>query len=150
MLLLLFTIGENRYGIEATQVKEVWPALPLKPVHRTPDYIAGLISSGEKIIPVLDISKLYVNEPVVNRISTRIILIKIKGLNGKEHTLGVLAEHVTDTVKIDEYAIKSISVKSEEGSLVGEEFLIEDQLIQKINVDELLQKDMYEQIFNHD
>ena len=149
MLLLLFTIGENRYGVEATQVQEVWPLLPLKPVHRTPDYIVGLLSSRGEIVPVVDISKLYVNKPVSNLISTRIILIKLSGSNGKEHTLGILAEHVTDTIKIDELTAKSINVKSKNGTLVGEEFLVDDQLIQKINIDELIQKDLYAQIFCH-
>jgi len=149
MLLLLFTIGEERYGVEATQVQEVWPLLPLKPVHRTPDYIVGLISSRGEIIPVVDISKLYVNKPASNLISTRIILIKVGGLNGEEHTLGILAEHVTDTIKIDELAAKSFSIKSKYGTLVGEELLVDDQLIQKINIDELIQNDLYEQIFCH-
>jgi len=148
MLLLLFKIGENQYGIEITRVKEVWPWLPLKPVHRTPDYVVGLISRRGQIVPVVDLSRLYINEPVANKISTRIILVTIKCSNEDEHMLGLLAEHVTDTIKVEESAVKSINVNSGDGVLVGEEMLINNQLIQKINVDELLQANVCKQIFS--
>jgi len=149
MLLLLFTIGEERYGVEATQVQEVWPLLPLKPVHRVPDYIVGLISSRGEIVPVVDISRLYVNKSASNLISTRVIVIKVSGQNGEEHKLGILAEHVTDTIKIEVPATKSFSIKSKNDTLVGEELLVNDQLIHKINVNDLIQKDLYEQVFCH-
>ena len=150
MLLLLFTIGDERYGIEAVRVIEVWPLLPLKPIHRTPDYIAGIANCRKQLVPVIDISKLYINRAVFNRISTRIILIKVKGAHGDEHLVGLMAECVTDTVNVDCSSIASISVKSEEGGVIGEELLINDQLIQKINVDELLSTELYSQIFCHD
>ena len=147
MLLLLFTIGDDKYGIEATLVREVWPLLPLKPIHRTPDYIAGFVSNRGQVIPVIDISKLYLNKQASNRISTRIIIINIKGLNTEEHILGIIAEHVTDTVKIENADVVSVGIKSENGCLIGQELLINDQLIHKVNVDELLQKDLYDQVF---
>ncbi len=147
MLLLLFTIGENKYGIKATLVKEVWPLLPLKPIHRTPDYIAGLVSIRGQVVPVIDISKLYLNKQASNRISTRIILVNIKGLNAEVHTLGIIAEHVTDTIKVEDNDAFSVGIKSEGGSLIGQEILIDDQLIHMVNVDELLQKDLYDRVF---
>jgi len=147
MLLLLFTIDHDQYGIDATQVVEVWPLLPLKPIHRTPDYIAGLVRSRGQVIPVLDISKLYLNKKSANKISTRIILIRVNGLNGEKHTLGIIAEHVTDTIKLESINASSVEIKSKDGHLIGQEILIDDQLIHVVNVDELLQKDMYDQIF---
>jgi len=149
-LLLLFTIGDERYGIEANQVLEIWPLLPLKPMNRTPDYIAGLASCRKQLIPVVDISKLYINKPVESRISTRIILTKVKDLSGAEYVFGIAAEHVTDTINIEDQVVASIGVKSEGGGLIGQEVLVNDQLIQKINVAELLPMDLYNQLFCHD
>jgi len=149
MLLLLFSIGKNRYGIEATQVLEIWPMLPLKPIYRTPDYIAGLASCREQLIPIVDISKLYIGKSVPSRISTRIILTKVNNL-GKEQTIGIVAERVTDTVTVDSIPVASIKIKSESGALAGQELLINGQLIQKINVNELLPNEIYDQIFLQD
>ncbi len=148
MLLLLFSIGEEKYGIEATQVIEVWPALPLKPIHRTPDYIAGFARCRKQLVPIVDISKLYINKSASSRISTRIILTKVNGANDKGHTIGIIAERVTDTVNIDGAApAASIGIKLKSGSLTGHELLINGQLIHKINVDELLPGDLYDQLF---
>ncbi len=150
MLLLLFSIGDGRYGIEATQTLEIWPVLPLKPIPRTPDYIAGLASCKKRLVPVIDISKLYTGKPVSSRISTRIILTKIKGINNREHVIGIVAERVTDTVNIDMAPEASIGIRMENGSLMGQELLFNGQLIHKINVDNLLPPDLYDRIFVHE
>lgn len=150
MLLLLFSIGDGQYGIEATQVLEIWPVIPLKPIHRTPDYIAGLAKCRKQLVPIVDISKLYINKSASSRISTRIILTKISGPNNKEHTIGIIAERVTDTVNIDDVPSASIGIKLKGGSLAGHELLVNGQLIHKINVNELLPGDLYDQIFLHE
>ncbi len=150
MLLLLFSIGEGQYGIEATQVLEIWPVIPLKPIHRTPDYIAGLAKCRKQLVPIVDISKLYINKPASSRISTRIILTKVSCPNNKEHTIGIIAERVTDAVNVDDVPSASIGIKLKNGSLTGHELLVNGRLIHKINVNELLPGDLYDQIFAHE
>lgn len=40
-LFLVFRIGSERYALQAIEVAEVLPQLPLKPIPRAPDWVAG-------------------------------------------------------------------------------------------------------------
>ena len=43
-LFLMFCIGNERYALQATDVVEVLPRLPLKPIARAPAWVAGVFA----------------------------------------------------------------------------------------------------------
>ena len=47
-LFLVFRIGSERYALQAIEVAEVLPRLPLKPIPRAPDWVAGVCTKREK------------------------------------------------------------------------------------------------------
>lgn len=147
MMLLLFSINGERYGIDASQVIEVLPLLNIKPVHQTPEYVAGVVSYRGRLIPVLDISLLYTDQAAPERLSTRIILVQQETSNNKEHILGILAEQVTDTLKLNDTVISSLCVKKNGGLMQGEELLINEQIIQRVNIQNILPDDLYGNVF---
>lgn len=42
-LFLVFHIGQERYALKATEVAEVLPRLPLKPIAHAPLWVAGIL-----------------------------------------------------------------------------------------------------------
>lgn len=56
--LLVFLLNGERYGIEVTQVREIYPYQPLTAVPRTPDFVLGLFSARGRLISVLDLRQL--------------------------------------------------------------------------------------------
>ncbi len=99
MLLLLFQIRENHFALDATQVVEVAPLLNFKPIPHAPDYVAGKINYRGKAVPVIDLCFLRAGVAAAERLSTRIILINYPGEGRKENLLGLVAEHVTATIR---------------------------------------------------
>jgi len=76
MLVLLLRIGDRRFGLDARDVVEVVPAVPLLPVAQAPDWIAGLLRHRDGVAPVVDLARLVRGTPATPRLSTRIVLLR--------------------------------------------------------------------------
>ena len=95
-LFLVFYIGDERFALPATEVVEVLPRLPLKPVAHTPVWVAGVFSHRGQMVPVIDISAMTFGQTSVARTSTRLVLVNYRG-----HVLGLMLEQASDTVRCD-------------------------------------------------
>ncbi len=140
MLLLLFRIGEERYGLNASQVVEVAPQVCLKKIPQAPNYIAGLFDYRGLPVPVIDLCQLVNTQTCKRRMTTRIILLNYKQDNGSQQILGLLAEQVTETVKQDPKSLLSSELSIGEAPWLGDLVKDEQGLLQLINVDGLLPK----------
>ena len=75
MLLLTFTVGPNRYAVDAVRVVELVPRVELRPIPHAPAFLAGLLGYRGKIVPVIDLGLLLGGAACRDRLSTRIILV---------------------------------------------------------------------------
>lgn len=55
--LLVFSLGGERYGIEAAHVLEVVPLHGLTPVPSTPPFLLGVLNYRGRVLPVLDLRR---------------------------------------------------------------------------------------------
>ena len=101
MLLLLFEICNGRYALDTNQIIEIVPLVKLKKIPATPDYIAGLMNYRGDGIPVVDLCQLIDNLPYEDALSTRIIVVKYPVENKGYRPLGLIANNVTETVRIN-------------------------------------------------
>ena len=95
MIFLLFTIGKDRYALEAGRVVEVLPRAELKKVPQTPAGIAGVLNYYGAPVPVVDLSAMALGIPAKESMSTRLLVVRYE-----EHLLGILAEMATETVRL--------------------------------------------------
>jgi chemotaxis-related protein WspB len=82
---LLFRIGSERYALRATEVAEVLPRLPLKPIAQAPHWVAGVFAYRGAVVPVIDLSALTFGQPAEARTSTRLVLVHTARMNGSRH-----------------------------------------------------------------
>ena len=114
MLFLLFQLGNDRYVLEASRVVEVLPLLELKKIPQAPKGVAGLFNYRGRPVPAVDLSELTVDQPARERLSTRIIVVKLvesselrvdssasqlSTINSQPKLLGLIAEHVTEMLR---------------------------------------------------
>ena len=76
MLILTFTAGGNRYGVDVAQVVELVPRVELRQIPRAPGFLAGFLGYRGQVVPVIDLGLLLGAGPCPDRLSTRIILVK--------------------------------------------------------------------------
>lgn len=56
---LVFWLGKERYGIEVTNVREIYPLEQLTPVPRTPGFVAGVFSARGRILSAIDLAAFF-------------------------------------------------------------------------------------------
>ena len=140
MLVLLFSIGEDRYGLPALAVFEVTPQLDLKQLPGVPDFVAGLCNFRGQAMPVLDISALARGLPCRPLLSTRMIVVNYTLADGSVKPLGLLAERATETLRIAGADLQAAGVRAD-GALFLGKVAVGATLVQLIDVPNLLTPD---------
>jgi len=100
MLVLLLRIGAQRFAIEARDVLEVLPAVPLLPVPGAPAWIAGLLRHRDAIVPVVDLPMRATGVAAPRLLSSRVVVLR-RSDDPASAPIGLLAEGVTATATID-------------------------------------------------
>ena len=137
MLIALFQLNSNDFGIDTTSVHKIIPALPLKPVPKgnETDGVTGTLEYEGTTIPIIDLGKLIYNKPVRNKLSSRIFIIHDEG-----HYIGLLGENAIDTIHIDPSKIKPLQINYKNYSYLNSNFTQETGVsIQIINLKKLIQ-----------
>jgi len=93
--LLVFSVGAERYGIETDHVVEVIPLRELTPVPCTPASILGVVNHRGRILPVLDLRRLFDLGDQGVAEGSRVVAVEARGM-----TFGIFAGAVTGTVRI--------------------------------------------------
>jgi chemotaxis-related protein WspB len=91
MLLIMCHCGANRYAIDSRHVGEVLPRVNLQRLSGSPPWLAGLLICRGNALPVMDLSQLTESRPCPDRLSSRIVVLRLQ-LEGVPQHLGVLVE----------------------------------------------------------
>jgi len=111
MLLLIFEIGGERYALDAGVVVRVIPRIQCDGIPGTEDFIAGTIIVQGKRIPVIDLCLYHHSVPCRPRLSTRIMIVNHVRKNFKNIHVGLVAEGVTETVRVDDDCLDESTMK---------------------------------------
>jgi chemotaxis-related protein WspB len=142
MILILFHIGEETFGLDAARVIEVIPALAGRKIPHAPEYVTGLINFRGRIAPVIDLSLLHLGKPASPLLSTRIILAGYPDRGGVRRVVGLLAERVTDTFPCRGEDFQPPGVRSDGTRYLGEILLEGDRMIQLVAPEHILSEEV--------
>jgi chemotaxis-related protein WspB len=137
MLIILFQLGQRRYGLDSQRVVEVVPAMPVCEVPGTPASVKGIFEYRGKILPVIDLCELTVGRPAEIFLSTRYLVVRADEAGGRLFAL--LAEKVTDTLNVPDDAWLDPGVRPPDAPHLGR--LVKDEqgaLVQCVEVEELI------------
>ena len=146
MLFITFKLGDERYALEAERIVEVLPRVDLQKVLRAPAGIAGTLNYHGEFVPVLDLSQMILGRPAPSRLSTRILVARVKG-DQDFRLLGIIAENVTETMRCDPSDFVSPGIVSSEAPFLGSVHVGERGSIQRVDVDHLLPREERDYLF---
>lgn len=112
---LEFRLAHERYAVETRYVREVSPLVDLTRVPCTPPFVIGVVNVRGRVVPVIDLKKLFdLPEQGLTDLH-RVILLEGNGLE-----LGLLADIIVDV-----RAVPAESVRTSVATLTGirEEYL---------------------------
>ena len=148
MLFLLFKIGDGSYALEGRQVVEILPLVQHQEIPHAPPAVVGLFNYHGLSVPLIDLTQLALNRPSLAKMSTRIILTEIRGRSAEMHLVGLIAEHVLDTVSFAESAFVASGVNPGDAPYIGAVTIDQERIIQKIEIERLLPIELREQLFH--
>ena len=138
MLFLLFQLGDDRYALDASRVVEVLPLLNLKKIPQAPRGVAGIFNYHGQPVAAVDLSELTLGRPAGEKLSTRIILVNYADDSGKNHLLGLIAEHATEMIRRNKNDFADAGVKLRAAPYLGPVLADEKGVVQLIHEQKLL------------
>ncbi len=148
MLVVLFDIDGQKFGIDSHYVKEVIPYVHSTPVLYAPVFVIGEIIYQEEAVPLIDLNLLFSGKPADGYFSSRIAVLRL--LNEPQGIkIAVLANKMTTTINCDENEFVHNNLSSPEDSLFEEVLRTEGMRIQMTAVEKLLHRKDYITLLNN-
>jgi len=147
MLLLCFSLDDERFAIPASVVREVVPRVHMKHIPRAPSWVAGVMCYHGQMVPVIDLCMLHLERPVRPFMSTRIIMVQFAAVDRSEHVLGLLAEQVTETLHRQPEDFQPTGVDTPATAHLRGVAWDEQDMMQLMDLDCLLPEETRQQLF---
>ncbi len=99
----IFKLGDERYGVETSQVKEIIRVEEITSIPNAPDYVEGVINLRGQITTIINLRRRFGMEPKPIDNDTRIIVFEHKG-----STIGMMVDTVTEVRYLAKEDIKEL------------------------------------------
>ncbi|MBT2295374.1 chemotaxis protein CheW [Pseudomonas fluorescens] len=147
-LFLVFCIGNERYALQAIEVVEVLPRLPLKPIARAPSWVAGVFAWRGAVVPVVDLCRLTFGQSAQARTSTRLVLVHYRpDTQQAGQVLGLILEQATDTLRCAPADFRPYGVDNRQAPYLGPVREDAHGLLQWVRVNDLLDESVRAVLF---
>ncbi len=133
MQLITFNVGKECYAIDTALVIEVIPLVAIRPLISACGFLRGVINYRGRIVPVIDLGLLLVQQEAARKISTRILLIRYLSRSAEQCTLGLIAERATGIFHITPADIEQLETRLEQQHFLGGVFRNDKDVIQIID-----------------
>jgi purine-binding chemotaxis protein CheW len=104
--LVTFQIGEELYGIDIMDVKEIVRVQEVRPIPNAPVYVEGIFNLRGEIIPIINLHRRFHLKRVINgeddELLSGFIIIDIDGMK-----LGVIIDRVARVVSVEGAVIQA-------------------------------------------
>ncbi len=84
-----FYLSHERYALELTHIREVYPLHEITPIPGTPSFVTGIVSTRGQIVSVIDIKQFF-DLPDKGKTDLRHVII----LSSEEMEFGILADEI--------------------------------------------------------
>ncbi len=148
MLVLVFKLGDDRYALPTKDLVLLVPAVEMREIPRTPDFILGMFEFKGLAVPVVDLQLLTKQTPCTPRLSTRVMLTNYHSAKtGKTHVLGLMAEDVTQVQEIKDKDVKGNDISVGEAPYLGDVATDDGGMIQLLDVQKILPNALQDTLF---
>jgi len=138
-----FRLGDEIYGVNVMQVKEVLRYSEIAPVPGAPSFVLGIINLRGSVVTVMDTCQRFDIETGEISDSTRIMILEVDG-----HVIGILVDAVSEVVYLRQSEIEpSPNVGNDESSKFIQGVCNKnDTLLILVDLDRLLSEDEWSDI----
>ena len=139
---VIFKLGDERYGVETSQVKEIIRVEEITSIPNAPDYVEGVINLRGQITTIINLRKRFGMEPKPIDNNTRIIVVEFENA-----VIGMMVDTVNEVKYLstaDIEALPSIITAREEAKFLKGVGKLPDGLLIMIDLNKVLSEDEVE------
>ncbi|MBH0332536.1 chemotaxis protein CheW [Brevibacillus brevis] len=131
---ILFKMGNEYYGLSISLVREIIKPLPITRFPKSPLYVEGVIDLRGRILPIINLRKMFDLEPMEETDDTRFVDLQMDGLN-----IGIIVDAVSEVLNIPQSLIEPAPpiIAGVEGKYLQGIARMNDKLIMLLDVDEI-------------
>ena len=139
VLYIQISIDHDDFIIPCDKVGTIIPNVKIQYLPGAADFMAGIVNYHGNTVPVIDITMLLKKRTSKNFLSTRIILLNNDEMLPNSSVCGILAENVTEVVKLNtQFDNDSMQIKPIYSMYVDAVFNHKNTVLQKLNMDVVL------------
>ncbi|MHB1421043.1 MAG: chemotaxis protein CheW [Bacillota bacterium] len=101
--IVTFQLAGQVYSLDINNVREIIRLQPMMQIPESPDYIAGIISLREIVIPVIDLRRKFDLSKSDDLANSRIIIMDVNGT-----LVGIEVDAVLEVLQIEEKEIEPV------------------------------------------
>ncbi len=140
---LTFMLAGEEYGVDILRVQEIKGWDEVTNIPNTPEYIRGVINLRGTIVPIIDMRLRFRLENKKYDATTVVVVLRVKNENGKDRTMGVVVDGVSDVYNVP---LRDIKPSPDFGMAVDTEFVnglatVDDKMVIVLNIDHMLNAD---------
>jgi chemotaxis-related protein WspB len=150
MLFVQFTLNQDRYVLDSSQIERMLPLAPLTTMPGVPAWVAGIVEYEGGPVPVIDLAALALGRRSHERLSTRLALVYYPHKSDAGvalRRLGILLEGATRTVSFDASAFSHAGIEAAEARYLGPLARDAQGLLQWVRIEHLLPEHVQAQLF---
>lgn len=102
---LTFRIGNENYGLELSQTREIIEYSGITEVPLMPNFLRGVINLRGEVVPVIDLAVRLGRKSIEVQKRTCIIVVELQN-NEQNHVLGLLADSVSEVIEMSDENIE--------------------------------------------
>lgn len=138
-----FNLGEETYGVNVMQVREVLRYSEIAPVPGAPSYVLGIINLRGNVVTVIDTRSRFGLYPSDVTDNTRIVIIETE-----QQVIGILVDSVAEVVYLRASEIdKTPNVGTDESSrFIQGVFNRDGELLILVDLNKLLTNDEWDEL----
>jgi purine-binding chemotaxis protein CheW len=93
---IVFSVGDEKFGVDVKQAREIIPSTELTKVPNSPDFVLGVINLREEIIPIIDLKKkLRLNSDSRSNKDEKIIIVELDN-----NLIGMKVDNVSEMIRL--------------------------------------------------
>lgn len=96
MMVVIFQVGDEDYGVETLLVREIIRHQPARPLPGAPPWLEGVIDYRGKVVPVVHLGRRFGRMPLPLEASARIIVYEGRA----DRSWGLLVDAVSSVVQV--------------------------------------------------
>lgn len=145
--LVVFTIGDEEFGVDITQVREIVKFIQITYLPKAPAFIEGVVNLRGQVVAVIDLAKRLGVKSSPRGESTRIIIVALG-----ENVVGMIVDSVSEVLRLPSENIEEVSyiidmeVPEHYISGVGK---LKDRLLVLLDLDKVLTPEEVQHVEHH-